>query len=594
VTVRGRVLDPDGRPFAGAKVYFSRPAFPGPAPALATTDARGRFHFRISPNVSEKEQGIRGAVIGVGTGHGPGIVLASRAEQLANVTVKLVKDLPIEGRVISLEGKPIPGAAARKRGRRVDPALLGLTAALVTAADGTFRVKGVGRERLVVLRFEGPTIETSEVYALTHPTRGIGAYHGAKLDHAAAPTLPIVGTVRVKETGKPAAGVTILTPIASVLGRQEFPGQDLRHYLRATTDSKGRYRLVGLPRSRAGEHLLFAVSAAGQPYLTAAKLARGDTESASLEVDFELARGVVIRGRVTNKETGRPVPARVEYFAAGDNPNVRAEEGLWSPIPTRTAKDGSFTLVGVPGQGLLAAVARAPEEMAYRYLVAAGADRVKITRQGFYFRTEPTWCAPEAFNTLVEINPARGAKSFDCNLTLDPGKTVTGTIVGPDGKPVKGVRIERELSPHIPLRIEDLPTAQFRLPAIDPKRPWTFIFRHPGQNLAAALAFKGEAKPVRVRLQKCATLRGRLVDEKGKPRAGVGLINSAHRGEVHIRLGEARTDRDGRFRIEGIIPGMKVRVATPLVANVVTLVIPEVTLKPGETKDVGDVKAQAE
>jgi hypothetical protein len=473
----------------------------------------------------------------------------------------------------------------------VDAALLGLTSAAVTGADGSFRVRGVGRERLEVLRFEGPTIETSEAYAMTHPTRRIGVYHGAKLDHAAAPTRPIVGTVVDRETGKPVAGVTVLSPIPSVLGRPEFPGRDLRHYLRATTDSKGRYELVGLPRGRSREHMLFAAPAAGQPYLTGLRLTRGDTDSDSLKVDFQLKRGIVIRGRVTNKETGRPVQAGVEYFAAKGNLNVRADEGLWSPIPVRTAKDGSFTLVGVPGQGLVAA--RALDGRESQYLVAAGADRIKIPRLGFYFSTEPTWCAPDAFNTLVEINPARGARSVVCNLTLDPGKTVTGTVVGPDAKPLKGVRIVRESSPHIPLQIESLPTAQFRLPAIDPKRPWTFVFRHRGKDLAAALVFKGDGlRPVTVRLQKCATLRGRLVDEKGKPRPGARLIAGAQRGEAHVQLRGLTTDRAGRFRLEGIIPGMKVRVWTPRVANVVTQVVPELTLKPGETKDVGDVKAR--
>jgi hypothetical protein len=95
-----------------------------------------------------------------------------------------------------------------------------------------------------------------------------------------------------------------------------------------------------------------------------------------------------------------------------------------------------------------------------------------------------------------------------------------------------------------------------------------------------------------VRLQKCATLSGRLVDRNGKPRAGVRLLFWAQRGKVGVRLGDAQTDKDGRFRLEDIIAGMKVRGGTIFVANVLTVVIPEVTLKPGETKDVGDVRAK--
>src|SRR5262249_15624642 len=116
VAVSGRVLDPDGRPFAGAKVSF---LLAGASAGRATTDARGNFHFRIPRKrfETEDEKGSppRWVVVGVCNGHGPGLFFASRAEQLANVTVRLVKDLPIEGRVVSLEGKPIAGARVRVR-----------------------------------------------------------------------------------------------------------------------------------------------------------------------------------------------------------------------------------------------------------------------------------------------------------------------------------------------------------------------------------------------------------------------------------------------------------------------------------------------
>jgi RNA polymerase sigma factor (sigma-70 family) len=625
VQVSGRVLDPDGSPFAGAKVSFHRHR-PGPGDTAAVvTDSEGRFRFRIRRTIDEREDGgsgvLRGVVVGVANGHGPGLVFTSSAEQLANVTVRLLKDMPVEGRVLSLEGQPIAGVRLHVRdvftqannienltpwvdalrgkksdadqyrpSRNLDPALLGVATAVVTGADGTFRLLGIGRERLVILRFEGPSIETRDVWVITHPTETIGGYHGPRFDHAAAPTRPIVGTVRDGETGKPIAGVAILAPIPSDLGSQEIPGlpgQSLRHYLRATTDAKGRYRLIGLPRNQ--DHVLFTAPAADQPYLAPVKVASGDAALDSMTVDFTLKRSVVIRGRVTDKATGQPVGAQVEYFAAADNRHVNAADGVRSPIPVRTAKDGSFSLVGVPGRGLLAA--RALDGMEDQYLMAAGADRITITRQGYYFLTEPWWCPPNSFNTLVGVNPAVGAGSVVCDLTLDAGRTVTGTLIDPDGKPLTGVSISREPG-GIGLAIQDLPTARFRLPAIDPSRPRTFVFRRLDKNLGAARAFAGdEAKPVTVRLQRCATLGGRLVDESGSPRGGVELIASATAGPVHVPFG-VRTNRDGRFRIDGILPGMKVRVWAFKVANVVTEVVPELTLTPGETKDCGDVKAK--
>jgi len=36
--------------------------------------------------------------------------------------------------------------------------------------------------------------------------------------------------------------------------------------------------------------------------------------------------------------------------------------------------------------------------------------------------------------------PGRGADSVKCDVTLDPGLTLNGVVVGPDGKPLAGVR----------------------------------------------------------------------------------------------------------------------------------------------------------
>src|SRR5262249_22287329 len=147
---------------------------------------------------------------------------------------------------------------------------LNLPSGTRTGVDGTFRLKGIGPECMAHLRFEGPTIETAEVYAMTRPGTTINlpadkellgscaeVFHACKFDHVAAPTRLIEGVVRDKDTGKPLAGVTIQTD-------NPKNGIDLR----TTTDEKGRYRLVGL--SPEAKHWLMAVPAPGQPYLRAA------------------------------------------------------------------------------------------------------------------------------------------------------------------------------------------------------------------------------------------------------------------------------------------------------------------------------------
>src|SRR5262249_27762337 len=161
----------------------------------------------------------------------------------ADITVQMVKDdAPIVGQVKDLQGRPVVGAKAtvyefwfsmkgddltkflatlkqkrelytamnehqfgqtgiwmgRDIGRILPPA--------VTGADGKFRLTGVGRERIVALRIEGPTIATTELWAMTRAGetlrvstfqagRGEVTFRGAKVEHLSVPGRPIVGPI---------------------------------------------------------------------------------------------------------------------------------------------------------------------------------------------------------------------------------------------------------------------------------------------------------------------------------------------------------------------------------------------------------------
>jgi hypothetical protein len=416
-------------------------------------------------------------------------------------------------------------------------------------------------------------------------------------DHAAAPTRPIEGVVRDKDTGKPLAGVTIQARLPSALRPRD---QD--RYLRTTTDLKGRYRLVGLSREekhlQQWERLLQALPAPGQPYLPAVKTRRTNPGLDPVTVDFTLKRGVLIRGRVTDKATGRPVAALVRYGAFVDNPHLKEAPGFGDTdhVTTRTAEDGSFTLVGLPGRGLLAA--KAADWQDGRYVMAVGADEIEGPRLGdVHFHTQPSPCDPFEFNTLAEVNAAKDAESIVRDLVLDPGQTVTGTVVDPDGKPVKGVRIDSVGRGWF--HEHDLPTAQFRIPGVDPKHPRWYFVRHRGRNLGTVVLLKGdEPAPVTVRLQKCATITGRVVDEDGLPRPAwiMSVIETEQlKGKSSFGVGDsplARTGKDGRFRIEGVIPGHKVGVYAGKNTSYFDPLVTGLTLKVGEMKDLGDVKAK--
>jgi hypothetical protein len=222
-----------------------------------------------------------------------------------DVTLRLVKDdVPIRGRILNLEGRPVVGATVRvddlvyfpqtgeltpwldavKAGKANpdlahlegmwSPAYAALIPPVTTGDDGTFTIKGVGRERLVHLRIDGPTIMTRQLKAMTRTGEALRAFqdkkapdersatylghYGAAFDLIVAPTKPVVGVVRDKATGKPLAGVTVHTRFIS--GMKGFHD----NLIHVTTDAEGRYRIVGLPKGL-GNQLI--ARAADLPYL---------------------------------------------------------------------------------------------------------------------------------------------------------------------------------------------------------------------------------------------------------------------------------------------------------------------------------------
>jgi hypothetical protein len=101
---------------------------------------------------------------------------------------------------------------------------------------------------------------------------------------------------------------------------------------------------------------------------------------------------------------------------------------------------------------------------------------------------------------------------------------------------------------------------------------------------------------VTVRLQKCATITGRLVDEDGRP-VGAWINGYIHRGQLNVTggvgLGITQSGKDGQFRIEGVIPGLKIGLwAGKNISYYDQHLVPELTLGAGEVRDLGDLKRQ--
>jgi RNA polymerase sigma factor (sigma-70 family) len=633
VEVRGRVLDPDGRPVRGAKLLFVRWSEQLPDKVWATSSADGQFRFTAPRALVANDAGetaSEGAyVVAAAEGFGFAVERLGRPQAAAGLTLRLVPEVPIRGRVLDLQGKPVAGARVRVNDRvnaaqlyvpksgdltdwlaalkanRMDPwdaerayftelyspAFGSLIPAAPTGADGRFQLRGVGGERLAHLRIEGPTIATQIVNVMTRPGEAIRlplsrrrprgettTYHGATFDVLAAPTKPVEGVVRDRGTGKPLAGVTVLpNKVTNPFGISNYNNG----IVRAVTDKEGRYRLVGLPKG--GDNQLLATTR-DLPYLPASRKVENTAGLGPVTVDFALKRGVWVTGRVTEKATGKPLSGSVSYYCFRDNPHSKEIPqvfggGLGGPI----RDDGSFRFVVVPGRGLIAVQVHHND----RYLSAVGVEKIKVERDRMggvpYLDTYPFLCYYESYNTLVEIASEPGAESVTCDVAVVAGRTLPGAVLGPDGKPLAGARRRGWRAP--------LAGSDFTEGGFDPNKPGRRVleFVHDGRKLAGFLVVKGDEKgPLRVRLEPWGTLTGRLLTPEGEPLTGVAVSCSDHGGD-------ASPDKDGRFRIEGLTPGWKYTVYVSKEGRSLDIVggRPKgLTIKPGETKDLGDVRVK--
>jgi RNA polymerase sigma factor (sigma-70 family) len=112
IAYAGRVLGPDGRPIAGAKLYLTVAMGylrkPAPSPEYGTSRPDGRFRFTV-PRAEFAEHYT--VLTATAANYGPGWMHVKSGGQREGLTLRLVPDdVPIAGQVVDLEGKPVAGA----------------------------------------------------------------------------------------------------------------------------------------------------------------------------------------------------------------------------------------------------------------------------------------------------------------------------------------------------------------------------------------------------------------------------------------------------------------------------------------------------
>jgi protocatechuate 3,4-dioxygenase beta subunit len=656
--VRGRVLDPDGKPVAGAEVFVRHrtqfgwdPADPAPKGQkgrVATSDADGRFRFELDKASSDWPWGDEPAwheaqVAAVTPGLAMAWVEAGSLLKGDEATLRLVRDdVPIRGRVVDPQGRPIAGATVRlqqigtvKDGTDLEAMLAsgevgyeqvaawyggyydaiwpGGPNTWTTDADGRFEIKDLGRDRIGSLEVSGPMLAKSTLAVMArpakvrpkprpHPARRdrelmfmgrppAPPLFGATFEHVVGPTKPIAGVVHSQATGRPVEGV-------KVYGQEGATWTSVS----ARTDAQGRFRLVGLPKGEVYQVTANEGYAAIGPFL-GTRITVTDTEGLKpIETTLELPRGVVLTGRLIDPATGRPVRAgQISYVTLPTNPNKgQGTQALKSPT------DPTFRLTVPPGEGMLMVQARG-KDLPYIRARLRKADKGRGV--GGVGDGETYTVVLNAHHSYKIIDVPADAESFHLDLELARGLARKGRVVDPDGQPVTGAQCYG-LSPTWG-HLKTLTDETFEVHGLEPDHPRQLIFAHKDRRLVGSVIIQGEDSrsnaPLVVRLDRPGSIKGRLVDEDGLPVSGAMLgtltigidRNNLPPGPGDLAMWPdsetVTTGADGRFQVDGLKPGVTTNHGVsfkdrPGYWGDTGKVLRDIVIqRPGEVRDLGDI-----
>ncbi len=408
-----------------------------------------------------------------------------------------------------------------------------------------------------------------------------------RFELSAAPGRAIEGTVRDRDSGQPIAGAEVRDWVGII----------------HKTDAQGRFRLPGQPRTAGNAPTFLYATADDEPYIKYGQPLEEPKAFAPTRVDITLKRGVWAEGKVTNRATGKPARAVVIYYPFRDNPNVEDCPGatflnnhVGDEPEFPTDGNGRFRIPVLPGGGLLVVKAAGPGYLAARPLDDKTAGSL-LHPGGFEFYAKH-------YHAMLPIDAPAGKPLIIPDIALAAGRMQRIRIVDTADKPVSRAKV-------LCLQFgsasgEAVPEDGLAFYHANPGKAESLIVWNDERSIGARLDLKGdEPEPVRLVLQPTGSVTGRLVNEDGRPRPGVELrlhqsFLSRGTGNGTLRFGPLTTGRDGRFRMENLVPGVSYTVEAIKKGEMNYSLRAEGylhayswTIKPGEVLDWGDVQAKA-
>jgi RNA polymerase sigma factor (sigma-70 family) len=626
--VAGRVLDPAGKPVTGATVdLVARPrkAWVGASAddghfslfGIGQSDASGRFHLEVPRTSSGGFQNHSGSfdlmALAAAPGFGVGWAELNPDAQQPGGDIRLRPEQTVRVKLVDLSGLPAAGVEVRVQsiGRETPqqtwdgvslwptpPEGLHAWPRTVTTDDqGKLVLSGVGEDltvRLSVhdLRYarQDLSIETGRQVAKKDKERTI----------VLEPATIIEGRVITADTGQPVPHAVI----AVAASRNQLGGMVNFRY---RADDQGRFTANPFPGSY---FRVRAFAPDGRPYLVPEVEFAWTKGAIKKLIDIKLPRGILIRGKVTEENTGRLVGnASVQYIPARSRDDVL---GGWQAT-VASKDDGSYQITVPPGKGHLLIFGPTPDYV------------LKMIGANMLYNGQPGGQRYYA-HAIIPYQANDGDQPHEITASLRAGATIQGHVEGPDGQTVTNASLLTTLrieptNPYwrggyqIPVRdgrfeVHGLAAeASTQIFVLDDERQW---------GAAVELAGKLAGEDLIIRLQPCGQAKARFVGPDGKPVAtyqphveliatpGPTRFSRSKRDQAELSanaelMGNVdrkrywngpHTDVDGRITLPALIPGALYRIVDFSTINDQdkgVQIRKDFTVKPGETLDLGDI-----
>jgi RNA polymerase sigma factor (sigma-70 family) len=599
ITIRGQVLDPDGKPVRAAWVC----ALHGPAQASRSpdnysvdltdetkTDTEGRFELRArAPGGEPPPAPIHPLPVIVvrADGYGYGVHPITDKTSKGSIVIRLPREQVLRARFVDdSKNKPVKDLVVKVAsvwhgaGQVMAPAQASKAwfAAMKTDAQGRIQLRGIGHAS----NGQNVFVEWRDAHFLAQRLdlwRTEAHWEGKEVVFKLLPPLPesISGRVTFKDTGKPAAGVNVRMRgnQTKTDGEGRFrlkPDWEIRTLLQGTvSDLVTQYLGWVEVDAPAGTAYLGASANAAEAALVSRTLNRDGTFGGpfgSVDLKIALPHGGIVRGRVLEAGTNKAVPGASVSFRGKD---------------VQSGPDGAFSLTTTAGSGLL--------------IVRAGEDYVPVKtmiHKGFTMAYG---------HAIVPVDLKEGTDAKPLTISLRRGVVVKGKLTGPNGQPVQGavlisqMMINRYTGPVVqaPWPVPSVPvSADFELRGCDPEKACPVIFFQEAKSWGALVQVSGKqaGKPLEVRLQPCGAAKARFLGADGRPltqRRTIGDLAMVLAGpdtpvwsqfiwHSNIRK-DWETDAQGRINWRDLVPGVTYRVHQR-----------DFTVKAGEVLDLGDLK----